>query len=241
MVIYKIVNKINNKVYIGQTKNTAEERFKGHLARYRNGCGGKLYNAMRKYGIENFYIETIDSVDDKSSDCEKELNEKEIYWINYYNSTEDGYNVLIGGDVNRMYSPEAIKNHKNKMSLPETRKKISDSLKLYRKNNPFSEDHRKRLSKSAMGNHNFGNGDTRSIPVYCICEEFGKVEFHNIKLAGLWWFENYKPFGEAYSQPTFQRKILDSINGKDIKYNNRGKKYYISNIKWFKKEGDEIE
>ena len=240
MVIYKITNIINNKVYIGQTKNIAEERYKGHLARLRNGCKGKLYNAMRKYGVENFLLETIDTVDENSENPEKELNEKEIYWINYYNSTgKNGYNVLVGGDVKRMYSEEAKEHHKQKMGSIKVRQKISTSLKNYRKENPFSAEHKKRLSESAKGNHNFGSGDTRSIPVYCICEKFGKVEFHNIKLAGLWWYENYKPFGDSYSQPTFQRKILDSINGKEIKYNNRGKKYYINNIKWFKcKEGD---
>ena len=72
MIIYCITNKINGKQYVGQTVRTEEERFKEHCR------DKKMYisKAIRKYGKENFLVETIDSallIDD--------LNEKEIYWI----------------------------------------------------------------------------------------------------------------------------------------------------------------
>lgn len=55
--IYKIYNDVNNKVYVGQTNGTIEERFKQHLKKV-NSVDRKtypLYNAMRKYGIEHFF------------------------------------------------------------------------------------------------------------------------------------------------------------------------------------------
>ena len=57
--IYKIVNKINNKIYIGKTNlSSIEERFKEHCYEYNKFHSEKrpLYSAMKKYGIENFQI-----------------------------------------------------------------------------------------------------------------------------------------------------------------------------------------
>lgn len=89
--IYKIYNDINNKVYIGQTSSTIEERFKQHLKKI-NSVDKKtypLYNAMRKYGIEHFFIEQIEETDD--------LNAREIYWIKQFDSYNNGYNATLGG------------------------------------------------------------------------------------------------------------------------------------------------
>ena len=89
--IYKIVNDINDKVYIGKTEFNIEKRFKEHCKdsqkRYENR---PLYKAMNKYGIEHFSIEKIE-------ECNN-LEEREIYWIKYYNSFENGYNATLGGD-----------------------------------------------------------------------------------------------------------------------------------------------
>ena len=94
--VYKIVNTINGKVYIGQTINTIEKRFKEHLhrARYESNIVRPLYNAIRKYGEENFKIYMIETNLTKI-----EANEKEKYWIKKYDSFgEHGYNATDGGD-----------------------------------------------------------------------------------------------------------------------------------------------
>jgi len=74
-VIYEFVNNINQKVYVGQTVNF-KKRIRDHRFNYNKGIKNTLfYNALRKYGWENFSINIIE-------DCSDELlNEKEIYWI----------------------------------------------------------------------------------------------------------------------------------------------------------------
>ena len=92
--IYKITDLINDKVYIGKTLKTAEERWKEHCYEYkRERCEKRpLYSAMNKYGVENFICETIE-------ECPTEnLSDREIYWIEYYNSFHYGYNATRGGD-----------------------------------------------------------------------------------------------------------------------------------------------
>lgn len=87
--IYKTTNIINKKIYIGQ-KRAAEFLGVKYL-----GSGKYLANAIEKYGKNNFIVEKIDEANDKN-----ELNEKEKYWIKFYNSTDNsiGYNISLGGD-----------------------------------------------------------------------------------------------------------------------------------------------
>ena len=88
MWIYKITNIQNNKVYIGQTIRPIEQRFKRHLSDALNNILDTHFaRAIRKYGKENFIIEQIDE-----AQTQDELNQKEQYWIKYYNSVNEGYN-----------------------------------------------------------------------------------------------------------------------------------------------------
>ena len=70
--IYKISNTVNNKVYIGQTVFSTEERWKQHIsASFDTGFRGDnlLYRAMRKYGRDKFHIETIEKALALIDDC----------------------------------------------------------------------------------------------------------------------------------------------------------------------------
>jgi group I intron endonuclease len=92
--IYKIVNDINNKVYIGKTEYTIEKRFNEHCrdAYKREEEKRPLYSAMKKYGINHFHISEIEEC---SSD---KAAEREKYWIEFYSSYHNGYNATLGGD-----------------------------------------------------------------------------------------------------------------------------------------------
>ena len=92
--IYKITNSLNGKIYIGKTLQTPEERFKEHIRdSKKERCEKRpLYDAINKYGAENFLLETIEECSDNI------VNEREIYWIEYYQSFNYGYNATKGGD-----------------------------------------------------------------------------------------------------------------------------------------------
>lgn len=111
MIIYKITCKINNKIYIGQTCETLQRRFKRHMGYQKDKNNTKFYRAVRRYGVKNFYIEEIDS-----ANSQEELDEKELYWINKLNAVHNGYNSKsskgkCGGDT--------LSNHQNKKQICE--------------------------------------------------------------------------------------------------------------------------
>lgn len=90
--IYKITNKINGKSYIGQTTDY-QRRFREHRNKgYGEEPNKPLYNAFDKYGIDNFDFEIIE-------DLTENYNEREKYWIQYYNTLlPNGYNIEPGGE-----------------------------------------------------------------------------------------------------------------------------------------------
>ena len=109
MIIYKIENKVNGKIYIGQTVGTLEHRLSQHKSNSKKKS--VIGDAIQKYGWENFRAEIIDYAE--SID---ELNKKEIYWIGYYKSiSPNGYNLELGG--------------RNALNRQQTRDKISKANK----------------------------------------------------------------------------------------------------------------
>lgn len=94
--IYKIINKINNKIYVGYTSRSVERRFYEHCwAAENTNCSSILHLAINKYGKNSFQIEVIKKFDEK----EEDWIELEKYYIKYFNSlSPNGYNVLEGGD-----------------------------------------------------------------------------------------------------------------------------------------------
>ena len=119
--IYKITNKINNKSYIGQTtKLRPTDRFSQHkyLATHpeQEKSQSYLHKAMNKYGVDNFIFEIIE----EGIPINK-LNEREIYWIQFYNTySPNGYNLTTGGDGTRGYS--RVQSEKEKLNKSEKMK-----------------------------------------------------------------------------------------------------------------------
>jgi len=146
MVIYKATNIINNKLYIGKTIYTMDIRKKKHLSSVntKKKLNYHFYNAIRKYGKENFKWEVIDV-----ANTEQELNEKEKYWIKELNAVSpNGYNLTSGGDGCSGYK-----------HTEESKKKIS--LNNYwlgkegvNKGKKFSDEHKKKLSDLHKGKPN---------------------------------------------------------------------------------------
>ena len=144
MIIYKITNLINGKIYVGQTTVELEKRWKQHLKKNKKCIGVK--NAILKHGAENFKIEEIDGANNLT-----ELNYKEWLWVYKLNSlSPNGYNLKEGGG-NRKLSEETKNKlrclNQSKVIDKEVREKISKTMTGV----VFSEKHRENISKSRKG------------------------------------------------------------------------------------------
>lgn len=93
--IYKITNSVNGKSYIGKTlKDSISKRWSEHCKDFsKSRCEKRpLYSAMNKYGVDSFHIEELEECDVDN------INEREVYWIQYYRTFIEGYNATLGGD-----------------------------------------------------------------------------------------------------------------------------------------------
>ena len=122
--IYKITNILNNKVYIGQSVRPIEQRFKRHINdAVNNNLDTHLARAIRKYGVDKFIVKQIDS-----ALSQEELNRKEQYWIQFYDSVHTGYNETdaiykCGGNTYQSKTAKEMDSIKSKLR----KTKISDN------------------------------------------------------------------------------------------------------------------
>jgi len=93
MIIYKVTNKVNGKIYIGKTKQPLSKRKAAHYERVKYNSVTNFHNALRFYPKDNFIWE----IEIKCKD-DIELNQYEMYFIKKYNTYKDGYNMTEGGD-----------------------------------------------------------------------------------------------------------------------------------------------
>lgn len=144
--IYKLTSP-SGKVYIGQSINL-EKRINS----YKNlHCKGqtKLYNALLKYGFDNFKIDILWSTEDDTNIIFI-LNQFEKDFINLYDAVETGYNLRTGGENSLMSEESKRKNseaQKGKKHSEETKLKMSE----YHKGKKVSEETKLKLSKRHKG------------------------------------------------------------------------------------------
>lgn len=162
-IIYALKNKINDKVYVGQTWLSLQ-------ARWNNGWGyegsHKINNAIVKYGKDNFYYEILALC---SNQTDSDLCE--MFFINYFDCIDNGYNIALGGnsvmfgrkhtDESKLKMSESHKGntaHLGKPHSEETKKRLSllTSKQIKEKGHPFagktlSEKSRKKLSLALKG------------------------------------------------------------------------------------------
>ena len=134
-IIYKITNLLDQKCYVGQTWQSMKDRFIQHACK---NDSKKLFNAMKKYGINNFIIECLTIVSTQSI-----ADYYEIYFISKYNSNSRGvgYNISNGG--------KGVGKHSY-----ETKSKISDTKMQISKSNTgrkLSEEQAKNIGTGHIG------------------------------------------------------------------------------------------
>lgn len=129
MIIYKITNKINGKIYVGLTTTTLKKRMHSYKSESKSDRVPKqsVVFAFKKYGFENFTFEEIDYASTK-----EELKKKEINYISQLKSSDPsiGYNISLGGNlISDSISKKMSLARKGKPKSEETKRKISESLK----------------------------------------------------------------------------------------------------------------
>jgi group I intron endonuclease len=167
-IVYCATNKINNKVYIGQTTQNLNKRIKQHFRDcYRRKT--YFYSALLLYKAEDFLWEEIDQASSK-----EELNQKEIYWITKYKANDRslGYNTHEGGCGGAQTNPEVLlamsiatkgkilsEEIKKKISIANKGKRIGKENPMYGragwnkglKTGPLSAEHKRKVGKAHRG------------------------------------------------------------------------------------------
>lgn len=151
MLIYRIINLVNEKSYIGLDSTDEPNRVKYHFFAKRRRT--IIEKAITKHGFENFKVEILQ----RCSSME-ELNEAEVFWISYYETTNTkfGYNILPGG---RGYKLSDIKDDKRRNDMLKSRlrgfrkKWEGKTLEFKRK----STEHLRSLSANAKRSNTLKN------------------------------------------------------------------------------------
>lgn len=158
--IYLIKNKINGKCYVGQADNI-ERRWKEHKRHYKleKHKNQLIYKAFNKYGIENFSFSIIEEC------LVEELDEKEIFYIDKYNTyafkeNSNGYNMTLGGKTCRgcVHSEEQNKRHSEFMKgrtpvnkgVPMSEEQ-KEKLRVAMLGRTLTEERKKKISNSLKG------------------------------------------------------------------------------------------
>jgi group I intron endonuclease len=147
MIIYKITNKLNGKMYVGQTVQKLLDRWSDHCRPClgRNVNNSAIASAIRKYGKENFTLEQIDSAENL-----EQLNTMERTYIKALNTlAPNGYNLELGGD-----SKVCHEETKAKISTTLKGRPIKNRMNGAPKGRPVSAERRARISKTLTGRPN---------------------------------------------------------------------------------------
>ena len=140
--IYCIKNTINGKCYIGQAIKL-QKRLKAHWKNFSSDSYSHIviYKAFKKYGIENFELTILKTISDSLSQrTKKELDELEKFYIEKYDSYNNGYNSTLGGDggVLGYNHTEETKEKLREYAIAQAKEKEKDESNWYKAKNIFT-------------------------------------------------------------------------------------------------------
>lgn len=144
--VYKIVNKLNNKVYVGQSINI-KSRFQSHKDTLKTKYNHPLYNSIRKYGLDNFEFIILEEINNVLL-----LDEREQYWIEYYKSYDSNYGYNLMRLAQRAFHSDETKNKmsvlaRERMKNKDLRAKISKTVLRTVTTPKFKETFKKRMKE----------------------------------------------------------------------------------------------
>ena len=197
-IIYGWYNTKSGKWYIGQTIDE-EGRFKRHIYNAINKKdNSKFHRALRKYGLDNWvYCVLADNI------LRANLNMREMYWVEEFDSFYNGYNLTAGGGQT-IFSEEVKEKLKGQIRSEETRKRISNACK----GKHLSDETKEKLSKAHKGQIPWNTGK-------CLSNEHRKKISEAKKgLIGLRGSKNH-----LYGKPAVNRRKVSKydLNGNFVK------------------------
>lgn len=211
--IYQIRNILNDKRYIGMTKRSVETRKLDHMKSYKNNnsrsYGFKIYRAMRKYGFDKFEFSTIEECDNS------ELEKREKYYIELYDTIANGYNETLGGSGKPLWTDKQMEACKVLYENGWLLKDISDVFK----SNP------KTVGRKLRENYNIDTKENSvrksSKPIIGVNKNKESIEFLSISEAARYLSKN------NLTQNKDMFSIMDKI---EISLHDNGKTAY--GFKW---------
>lgn len=209
--IYLVTNNINGKQYIGQTIMTLKQRWNKHLSKSREKNATGLAGAIKKYGEENFSIELI-------ATCNiEDLNNLEQYYINKYDTFNNGYNLTLGGEGGKILNlneEEVIKKYQELQYINDTARYFNCNVLaisniLHKNNIPIN-----RKPKNPFNGKDYHyplrNKKVRIVEL--------NLEFNSLKECGQWLIDNdYTRTNNVYSVQKLISRALNEENGSYLK------------------------
>lgn len=214
--IYMIRNKINDKKYVGKTNFSIEKRWQEHCkdAKKNRKERRPLYNAILKYGEENFEIIELEEC------LPEESSQREQYWIQQYNTFVEGYNATKGGDgkfyldykkILRLYDTTSFSQKEIAKECNCCTDSVRNIVSQYRDNIDWDTRYKKKNGVAGL--------EIKGLPVECI--ETGQT-FHSCTAAANWLVENGRIKSQSYGRKSIpevcrgERKTVGGYHWKFI-------------------------
>lgn len=182
MLVYKITNSVNDKLYIGVTVKTLQNRWNRHKSSANNGSNSPIHRAMRKYGFDAFSIELIMEVN--SVEEMKKMEQMFIEEYNTFGPDGRGYNATKGGDGTwgRTHSQQTLEKIKDGLQKARDEGRFLNEAwyqkcLLARKNQigvSFTEERKQKISKSLKGKSKNHLSGKLPVSVDQYCKETGE-------------------------------------------------------------------
>ena len=208
-----LITSPSSKVYVGQSTVSVEEKERWYLRLEKyDKTDRKVANAIKKYGWQNMKFEIIEQDD---AWTKEQLNEREIHWIQHYNSINEGYNMTIGGDgVDSTLARELATKHHRTMS-PEKKAQRSANCSVGQKQRyattPDSDETKRRKSDAHKGKYLIESPDGRIWETDLGLKDFAKLHENELKI-GYW--QLFGAYRKCYNNTVTTRNRKDNNHWK---------------------------
>lgn len=211
-----LITSPSGKHYVGQSKvSVNKKKYWYSLLETKDTTDRKIVNAIRKYSWNNMKFDIIEQNDNWTKE---ELNSREIYWIQYYNSVQLGYNMTSGGDgVDTVCARNnALKHHATMTEEKKNERSRNCSIGQQKrfKESPESDITKKRKSDAHKGSYQIESPTGQIWTTNKGLKDFAKE--HKDELNVTYW-QLFSAYRKCYTNTTTTRRRKDQNNWKVIR------------------------